>query len=75
MKSMKLFRKWIYTITICFLCLFLTQHVNAQASNALHFDGTNDYQVEMSQLLRGIYQYQLIDKTGKLLMADKLLKN
>jgi hypothetical protein len=32
-------------------------------------------QVNMSQLLRGIYQYQLIDKTGKLLMADKLLKN
>jgi hypothetical protein len=29
----------------------------------------------MSQMLRGIYQYQLIDKTGKLLMADKLLKD
>jgi hypothetical protein len=32
-------------------------------------------QVNMSQLLRGIYQYQLIDKTGKLLMADKLIKD
>jgi hypothetical protein len=32
-------------------------------------------QVNMSQLLRGIYQYQLIAKTGKLLMADKLLKD
>jgi hypothetical protein len=32
-------------------------------------------QVNMSRLLRGIYQYQLIDKTGKLLMAEKLLKN
>jgi hypothetical protein len=32
-------------------------------------------QVNMSQLLRGIYQYQLIDTTGKLLMADKLLKD
>jgi hypothetical protein len=31
-------------------------------------------QVNMSRLLRGIYQYQLIDKTGKLLMADKLMK-
>ncbi len=31
-------------------------------------------QVNMSQLLRGIYHYQLIDKTGKLLMADKLMK-
>jgi hypothetical protein len=29
----------------------------------------------MSRLLRGIYQYQLIDKTGKLLMADKLMKD
>jgi hypothetical protein len=28
----------------------------------------------MSRLLRGIYQYQLLDKTGKLLMADKLMK-
>jgi hypothetical protein len=32
-------------------------------------------QVNMSRLLRGIYQYQLIDKTGKLLMADKLMKD
>jgi hypothetical protein len=32
-------------------------------------------QVNMSQLLRGIYQYQLLDKTGKLLMADKLMKD
>ena len=32
-------------------------------------------QVNMSRLLRGIYQYQLLEKTGKLLMADKLLKN
>jgi hypothetical protein len=32
-------------------------------------------QVNMSQLLRGIYQYQLFDKTGKLLMADKLMKD
>jgi hypothetical protein len=32
-------------------------------------------QVNMSGLLRGIYQYQLIDTTGKLLMADKLLKD
>jgi hypothetical protein len=32
-------------------------------------------QVNMGQLLRGIYQYQLIDKTGKLLMADKLMKD
>jgi hypothetical protein len=31
-------------------------------------------QVNMGRLLRGIYQYQLIDKTGKLLMADKLMK-
>jgi hypothetical protein len=31
-------------------------------------------QVNMSRLLRGIYQYQLLDKTGKLLMADKLMK-
>jgi hypothetical protein len=31
--------------------------------------------VNMSGLLRGIYQYQLIDKTGKLLNAEKLLKN
>ena len=31
-------------------------------------------QVNMSQLLRGIYQYQLIDKTRKLLMAEKLMK-
>jgi hypothetical protein len=29
----------------------------------------------MGRLLRGIYQYQLIDKTGKLLMADKLMKD
>ena len=32
-------------------------------------------QVNMSRLLRGIYQYQLLEKTGKLLMAEKLLKN
>jgi hypothetical protein len=32
-------------------------------------------QVNMGRLLRGIYQYQLLDKTGKLLMAEKLLKN
>jgi hypothetical protein len=32
-------------------------------------------QVNMSRLLRGIYQYQLLDKTGKLLMADKLMKD
>jgi hypothetical protein len=32
-------------------------------------------QVNMGRLLRGIYQYQLIDKTGKLLMADKLMKD
>jgi hypothetical protein len=32
-------------------------------------------QVNMSRLLRGIYQYQLIDKTGKLLMAGKVLKD
>jgi hypothetical protein len=32
-------------------------------------------QVNMSRLLRGIYQYQLLDKTGKLLMAGKLLKD
>jgi hypothetical protein len=32
-------------------------------------------QVNMSRLLRGIYQYQLLDKTGKLLIADKLLKD
>jgi hypothetical protein len=32
-------------------------------------------QVNMSILLRGIYQYQLLDKTGKLLMAGKLLKD
>jgi len=31
--------------------------------------------VNMGRLLRGIYQYQLLDKTGKLLMAEKLLKN
>jgi hypothetical protein len=32
-------------------------------------------QVNMSRLLRGIYQYQLLDKTGKLLMAGKVLKD
>jgi hypothetical protein len=32
-------------------------------------------QVNMGRLLRGIYQYQLLDKTGKLLMADKLMKD
>jgi hypothetical protein len=32
-------------------------------------------QVNMSRLLRGIYQFQLLEKTGKLLMAEKLLKN
>jgi hypothetical protein len=32
-------------------------------------------QVNMSRLLRGIYHYQLIDKTGKLLMDEKLLKD
>ena len=32
-------------------------------------------QVNMSMLLRGIYQYQLLDKTGKLLMAGKVLKD
>jgi hypothetical protein len=32
-------------------------------------------QVNMSRLIRGIYQYQLLDKTGKLLMADKLMKD
>jgi hypothetical protein len=30
--------------------------------------------VNFSGLLRGIYQYQLIDKAGKLLMADKMIK-
>jgi hypothetical protein len=30
--------------------------------------------VNLSGLLRGIYQYQLIDKAGKLLMADKMMK-
>jgi hypothetical protein len=29
----------------------------------------------MSRLLRGIYQYQLLDKTGKLLMDGKVLKD
>jgi hypothetical protein len=32
-------------------------------------------QVNMGRLLRGIYQYQLLDKTGKLLMAGKVLKD
>jgi hypothetical protein len=31
--------------------------------------------VNLSGLLRGIYQYQLLDKTGKLLMAGKVLKD
>jgi hypothetical protein len=30
--------------------------------------------VNLSGLLRGIYQFQLLDKTGKLLMADKMMK-
>jgi Secretion system C-terminal sorting domain len=30
--------------------------------------------VNLSGLMRGIYQYQLIDKAGKLLMADKMMK-
>jgi hypothetical protein len=32
-------------------------------------------QVKMGRLLRGIYQYQLLEKTGKLLMAGKVLKD
>jgi hypothetical protein len=32
-------------------------------------------QVNMSRLLRGIYQYQLLDKTGKMLMDGKVLKD
>jgi hypothetical protein len=32
-------------------------------------------QVNISSLLRGIYQYQLLDKTGKLLMDGKVLKD
>jgi hypothetical protein len=32
-------------------------------------------QVNMSQLLRGVYQYQLLDKAGKFIAADKFLKD
>jgi hypothetical protein len=59
---MKLFRKWIYTITICFLCLFLTQHVNAQSGNALHFDGTDDF-VNITRRISGDFTIEFWVKT------------
>ncbi|MEY4660860.1 MAG: hypothetical protein RLZZ42_812, partial [Bacteroidota bacterium] len=33
------------------------------------------HQVNMSGLLRGVYQYQLLDKAGKFIAADKFLKD
>jgi hypothetical protein len=32
-------------------------------------------QVNMSGLLRGVYQYQLLDKTGRFVESGKLLKD
>jgi hypothetical protein len=32
-------------------------------------------QVNMSGLLRGVYQYQLLDKTGRFINNGKLLKD